>query len=198
MDTLVLVLTSVCQQVTRIAVTRVVNASGSRPSLQKKLGVGLTLETFAEQEAQHRVGIVGLVDSLAFLAQVMQWSMDDVKERLVPVITDKPLTAWCGQLVPGQVCGVRYVVKGLSHGKEAISFDLRTYLAAENARDTIYIEGTPALDVTIKSPDLGDAAVAGLLVNLSPAVYRAHPGLLTILDVSMPHFHRQLMEMQPT
>ena len=198
MDTLVLVLTSVCQQVTRIAVTRVVNASGSRPSLQKKLGVGLTLETFAEQEAQHRVGIVGLVDSLAFLAQVMQWSMDDVKERLVPVITDKPLAAWCGQLVPGQVCGVRYVVKGLSHGKEAISFDLRTYLAAENARDTIYIEGTPALDVTIKSPDLGDAAVAGLLVNLSPAVYRAHPGLLTMLDVPMPHFHRQLMEMQPT
>src|SRR5713226_7885140 len=38
MDTLVLVLTGACQHITRIAVTRVANASGARPSLQKKLG----------------------------------------------------------------------------------------------------------------------------------------------------------------
>ena len=35
MDTLVLVLTGACQHINRIAVTRVANASGARPSLQK-------------------------------------------------------------------------------------------------------------------------------------------------------------------
>ena len=59
MDTLVLMLTGMSQQINRLAVTRVVNASGSRPSLQQKIGIGLTEESFAEQEAQHRVGVVG-------------------------------------------------------------------------------------------------------------------------------------------
>lgn len=188
MDTLVLVLTGLCQNITRIAVTRVVNASGSRPLLQQKIGIGLTLETFAEQEAQHRVGIVGLIDSLAFLAHVIQWHMDDFKERLVPVITDKPILTDTFQLRPGQVCGVRYFVKGMSHGKEVISFDLRTYLEAENVRDTIYIEGLPSLEVTLKSSDSGDAAAAALLVNMGPSVAQARAGLLTILDLPLPHF----------
>ena len=47
-----------------------------------------------------------------------------------------------------------------------ISFDLRMYLEAENVRDTIYIEGTPTIEMTIKSTDMGDVAAAGLLVNI--------------------------------
>ena len=190
MDTLVLMLTGMSQQINRLAVTRVVNASGSRPSLQQKIGIGLTEESFAEQEAQHRVGVVGLVDSLAFLAHVLQWEMEDFKERLVPVVTDRPLRMGRQQLEPKQVCGVRYIVKGISRGKEVISFDLRTYLEAENARNTIYIEGTPSLEMTIKSNDMGDSATAGLLVNMSPGVHQAKPGLLTALDLPLPHFQR--------
>ncbi|HEY7495073.1 MAG TPA: dihydrodipicolinate reductase [Candidatus Tectomicrobia bacterium] len=190
MDTLVLVLTSVCQQITRIAVTRVVNASGRRLSLQRKIGVGLTPEAFAAEVAQHRVGVVGLVDSVAFLAHVLTWHMDDVRERFVPVIADKPfLQAQC-RVEPGQVCGIRHVVKGIAQGKEAISLDLRMYLDAENARDTIYIEGTPPLESTMKSSDMEDVAAAGLLVNMSPLVQQARAGLLTMVDLPLPHFQR--------
>src|SRR5919205_443993 len=113
MDTLVLVLTGACQHITRIAVTRVANASGARPSLQKKLGLGLTPAVFAEHTAQRHVGVFGLVDSLAFLAHVLKWHMDDFKERLVPVITDKPVRFSRERVEPGQVCGVRYMVKGM-------------------------------------------------------------------------------------
>lgn len=190
MDTLVLILTGVCQQVTRIAVTRVVNASGRRASLQKKIGVGLTPEAFAEQVGQQRVGVVGPVDSLAFLAHVLKWQMDDFKERLVPVVAERPLvTAQC-QVEKGQVCGVRHLIKGISSGKEVISLDLRIYLEAENTRDTIYIEGIPSLECTIKSSDLEDVAAAGLLVNMSPLVHQARPGLLTMIDLPLPHFQR--------
>ena len=190
MDTLVLVLTGACQHVNRIAVTRVANASGARPSLQRKLGLGLTQANFVESAAQGRVGVVGLIDSLAFLAHVLQWHMDDFKERLVPVIADRPVRLAQGQVEPGQVCGVRYVVKGISHGKEVISFDLRMYLEAESVRDTIYIEGTPTLEMTIKSTNMGDVAAAGLLVNMSPLVHQARPGLLTMVDLPLPHWQR--------
>ena len=190
MDTLVLVLTSVCQQITRIAVTRIVNASGRRPSLQKKIGVGLTPEAFAEAAAQHRVGLVGPVDSVAFLAHVLAWHMDDVRERFVPVIADKPFLQTQRRVEPGQVCGIRHIVKGIAQGKEAISLDLRMYLEAENPRDTIYIEGTPTLESTMKSTDMEDVAAAGLLVNMSPIVRQARAGLLTMVDLPLPHFQR--------
>jgi hypothetical protein len=190
MDTLVLVLTGVCQQITRIAVTRVVNASGRRLSLQKKIGVGLTPEAFAAEVAQHRVGVVGLVDSVAFLAHVLAWPMDDVRERFVPVIAEKPFIQAQCRVEPGQVCGIRHIVKGIAQGKEAISLDLRMYLDAENARDTIYIEGTPLLESTMKSTDMEDVAAAGLLVNMSPLVQQARAGLLTMVDLPLPHFQR--------
>lgn len=190
MDTLVLVLTGACQHVSRIAVTRVANASGARPLLQRKLGLGLTQAHFIESAAQGRVGIVGLIDSLAFLAHVLKWHMDDFKERLVPVIADRPVRFAQGQVEPGQVCGVRYVVKGMSQGKEVISFDLRMYLEAESVRDTIYIEGTPTLEMTIKSTNMGDVAAAALLVNMSPLVHQARPGLLTMVDLPLPHWQR--------
>jgi 4-hydroxy-tetrahydrodipicolinate reductase len=190
MDTLVLILTGVCQHITRIAVTRVVNASDRRLSLQKKIGVGLTPEAFAEAAAQHRVGLVGLVDSVAFLAHVLRWHMGEVKERFVPVIAEKPVILGQRQVEAGQVCGIRHLVKGISNGKEVISLDLRIYLEAENTRDTIYIEGTPTLEATIKSTDMGDGAAAGLLVNMSPLVRQARAGLLTMLDLPLPHFQR--------
>jgi hypothetical protein len=190
MDTLVLLLTGVCQDVARIAVTRVVNAAGRRPSLQKQIGVGMSPESFAQAVEQQRVGLVGPTDSLAFLADVIKWDMDGFKERLVPVLTHKPLQAAHGQIEPGQVCGVRHLIKGISNGKEVISFDLRVYLGAEQTRDTIYIEGTPTLESTLKSPDLEDVAAAGLLVNMGPLVYQARPGLLTMMDLPLPHYQR--------
>jgi 4-hydroxy-tetrahydrodipicolinate reductase len=190
MDTLVLILTGVCQQVTRIAATRVMNASGHRPSLHKRLGIGLSPETFADEAIHHRVGLIGVVDSVAFLAHVLQWRMDDVKERFVPVIAEKPLPPTRPQVAPGQVCGIRHIVKGITQGKEAISLDLRMYLEAKNARDTIYIEGIPTLESTMKSTDMGDTAAAALLVNMSPLVRQARAGLLTMVDLPLPHFQR--------
>ena len=190
MDTLVLLLTAVCHDITRIAVTRIINVSDSRPSLHKQIGLGLTPDVFAAQVAQQHVGVIGAIDSLAFLAHVLHWPMDDFRERLVPVIADKPLRHQQCQVEQGQVCGIRYGVKGISHGKEVISFDLRMYLEAENPRDTIYIEGRPALEVSLKRSAMDDIATASLLVNMGHLVHRARPGLLTMLDLPLPHFQR--------
>jgi hypothetical protein len=69
------------------------------------------------------------------------------------------------------------------------------YLEAENVRDTIYIEGTPTIEMTIKSTDMGDVAAAGLLVNMSPLVHQARAGLLTMIDLPLPHWQHEEMPM---
>ena len=73
----------------------------------KKLGLGLTPETFAAYTAQRHVGVFGLVDSLAFLAHILKWHMDDFKERLVPVIADKPVRfAQGGEMGRSVACAI--------------------------------------------------------------------------------------------
>jgi hypothetical protein len=42
--------------------------------------------------------------------------------------------------------------------------------------------------MTIKSTDMGDVAAAGLLVNMSPLVHQARAGLLTMIDLPLPHW----------
>ena len=152
MDTLILTLTGVCQQITRIAATRVVNASGHRPSLLKRLGIGLSPEAFSEEATHQRVGLVGIVDSVAFLAHVLQWRMEGVKERFVPVIANRA-SAPCAP-AGGAWTSMRHTTHREKHRpgeREVISLDLRMYLEAENARDTIYIEGIPTLESTMKA-----------------------------------------------
>jgi len=61
MDTLIIALTGVCQKVETIKVTRVINAATRRASLQKKIGVRLTVDDFKEKmERKVITGHVGL------------------------------------------------------------------------------------------------------------------------------------------
>ena len=112
MDTLVLVLTGACQHINSDCRDARGECLRRTAIAAKKLGLGLTPETFAAYTAQGHVGVFGLVDSLAFLAHVLKWHMDDFKERLVPVIADKPVRFAQGRVETGQVCGVRYMRQG--------------------------------------------------------------------------------------
>ncbi|HEX7594080.1 MAG TPA: dihydrodipicolinate reductase, partial [Anaerolineae bacterium] len=64
MDTLPLVLTGVCQQVTSVRVRRVVDASKRRKPLQAKIGTGMTVAEF-KAKAGKSIRHVGLTESIA-------------------------------------------------------------------------------------------------------------------------------------
>ncbi len=72
-------------------------------------------------------------------------------------------------------------------GEEVIHLDLQMYLGAEG-RDSVHLEGTPEVNVTIPGGIAGDEATIAALVNAVPHVLEAEPGLKTMLDMPLPTY----------
>ena len=70
MDSLPLFLTAICQQVDRIEVIRVINASTRRGPFQAKIGSGLSVDEFERKMAAGRMGHVGLPESMDMVFHV--------------------------------------------------------------------------------------------------------------------------------
>ena len=171
MDTLPAVLTSVCQHVHSIHITRVVDAGSRRPALQKKVGAGLAPAEFDKLMHEGKIRHVGLTDSLMFLADAIGWDDVDVSETVGPVMGKD-----------GKVAGVRQVARGGN-----ITLELEMYVGAPNPRDEIHIEGVPPLHLVIPGGTAGDLATPAMLVNMIPRLVEAPPGLHTMRTLALPH-----------
>ncbi len=101
MDYLPLVLTLICQQVTRIEVQRVQNARKRRLSFQKKIGTGLTVAEFRRLLQQGQICHVGLRESMDMLAAFSGWQKVKTVERIRPVIARKKIKTLLGVVTPG-------------------------------------------------------------------------------------------------
>ena len=58
------------------------------------------------------------------------------------------------------------------------------HIGAENPGDSVVIEGTPDIELTIKGIH-GDLATAAMAVNAVPRVVSAPPGLVTMKDLPL-------------
>jgi 4-hydroxy-tetrahydrodipicolinate reductase len=190
MDTLALTLSAVCQSVSRLEVTRVVDVSTRRIQLQRKVGVGIAPEEFEERKATGRFGHVGLMESARLLAHALAWSVDDWQEALEPVVCTGPRQAGEIRLEKGQVAGIHQVVSGRSNGREVLRLELEMSAGAARPRDEVLIEGRPPVHMVIEGGVQGDLATAAVVVNTIPAVVAAPPGLLTMADMPLPYARR--------
>lgn len=186
MDTLALVLTGVCTEVKRIRVTRIVDVSTRRLPLQRKVGAGLTQEEFERRIKEGRLGHVGLVESLALIAYGLGWTLEDIRESIQPVIAERDLETEYFKISKAHVAGIKHIARGLKERQEAIILDLRMYVGAEGPRDSICIEGTPGIEMTIRKGIMGDIATVASLVNAIPRVLEAEAGLKTMADLPIP------------
>jgi hypothetical protein len=183
MDVLPLVLTSPCQEVRSIAVTRVVDTSTRRLQLQIKMGTGLSPTEFRFRVSDGSIGHVGLKESLFLIAETMGWPLDEVKESIEPIIATRRWETGAFIVEKGRVAGVRQTAIAMAGDREAIRLDLQMALGAEQPRDSIVIDGKPPIKLTIAGGIQGDQAAAAIIVNLIPAVVKARPGLLTMRDL---------------
>lgn len=198
MDTLPLVLTTACQHIKSIQVTRVVDVSTRRMQLQRKVGVGLSVQGF-QQEANGSIGHVGLRESVSVMADTLGWRLDDIAETIEPVIAQERKKTEYFVVERGYVAGVRQTARGLMSGREVIRLELEMSLDAKDPRDVIVIDGKPPLKVAIAGGVQGDQATAAILANCVPAVANARSliGLITMRDLPfVPYFRtkRQLRE----
>lgn len=188
MDTLPILLTTACQDVRRVRVERLVNASERREPLQRKIGAGKTSEEFAGLVTARKVRHVGMLESVTAIAHALGWELDRTEEVIEPVIAEAPVETQYLRVEPGQVAGVYQVGRGFIYGEEVITLELRMYVGAPASVDRVKIEGTPGLENELHGVH-GDLSTAAVVVNCIPQVLTARPGLLTMADLPLAHVY---------
>ncbi len=179
MDLLPVILAAPCTDVRRIAVERVVDVGVRRAPLQLKVGVGLSVGDFRRGVAEGRIGHVGLPQSAAMVAHAMGWTLDRIEESLEPVVG--PDRA---------VRGLHQICRGTRQGTLVITLDLTMVAGADHPRDTISIDGTAPVRVSITGGIHGDLATLAVVVNSIPLVLTARPGLLAVTQLPRSPFAR--------
>jgi 4-hydroxy-tetrahydrodipicolinate reductase len=187
MDALAAALTVPCVKVERVTVSRVVDAATRRMSLQRKVGAGLNVHQFRRAVTEGHVQHVGLAQSAYMLATALGWKLDKVEEGIDAAIAPRDLDTEHLRIPAGATAGIKQFARGYRGNDLAVSLDLQMYVGAESPRDHILIEGTPAVDVLIAGGIAGDAATAAIVLNSIPTLLASRPGVLTMLDMPLPH-----------
>jgi len=187
MDTLALVLSSVCLEVKRVRVERVIDVATRRYPFQRKVGAGMPPKKFSSMVDKGGIGHVGLPESLYLIANGLGWTIEEINEETTPITAKTHLRTEHIEVSPGMVAGINQVMRGMIGGKEVLTLRFQASIGASNPHDTIEIEGTPSLQVTIKGGIAGDAATVAMVINSIPRVIAAEPGLKTMLDLTLPH-----------
>ncbi|MFO7167571.1 MAG: dihydrodipicolinate reductase [Chloroflexota bacterium] len=187
MDALPLMLTAACERVRAIRVLRVVDASKRRGPLQRKIGAGLTTEEFHARVRDGSVRHVGLPESLHMIATALGWTLDSEDDLIMPVIAEREVATEHVRVPAGHVAGVRQVARGYIGEREVLTLELRMYLGAPDAQDTVEIDGDPPVRMSVAGGFHGDMATAAIVVNAIPSVRSAAPGLLSMHELPLVH-----------
>jgi 4-hydroxy-tetrahydrodipicolinate reductase len=174
MDALPVMLTAPCRTVRRIAVERVVDAGKRRIPLQRKIGVGMTVEDFTRGVAAGTMGHVGLPQSVAMVAAAMGWTLDGIEESIEPEVGEDRA-----------VRGLHQICRGMRDSEALITLDLTMAVGVMRPRDAIRIDGVPPFAAVVDGGIHGDVATWSIAVNVIPRVLAAPPGLLTPLNLAL-------------
>jgi 4-hydroxy-tetrahydrodipicolinate reductase len=183
MDKLPITLTSVCQQVDRVEVTRIVDAGKRRLPLQKKVGAGMTEQEFRSEVDAGRIKHHGLPESAAMIADYLGLPIAKIEETIEPVMATAPVTTEFLTVQAGQVAGVKQICEATRDGHVVVRLELQMYVGAPDAADTVHVHGLPNLTLTIPGGTHGDLATAAAAVNAVPLVAEAREGLRTAADL---------------
>jgi 4-hydroxy-tetrahydrodipicolinate reductase len=182
MDALPLCLTSICQRVDHIAVTRVINASTRRGPFQAKIGSGMTVDAFEARMAAGRMGHVGLPESMGMLFHTLGKELARYESGVEPVVAEQQVKTDYFEVQPGQVRGLEQVARGYTAEGEFVTLTFIAALEETDDGDTIKIMGRPDLEVKLKGTN-GDIATVAIAVNAVRRVKEAAPGLVTMRDL---------------
>jgi 4-hydroxy-tetrahydrodipicolinate reductase len=186
MDYYPCVLSSICQKVSRIKITRIQDASKRRIPFQKKIGAGLTRPQFKAKVADGTLRHVGLVESMHMVAHSMNWKLERTTESLKPVIAERTITSGYVKIKKGIACGVEQIGRGYIGKKEVIRLHFRAAVGEREPIDAVEISGNPTIKSVIPGGVNGDDATCAITINAMRSISTVRPGLKTMLDLPTP------------
>lgn len=192
LDSLILMLTGVCQEITAIEAARVNDLSPYGQTVMRTQGIGLAPEEFRRGVADGSVdGHIGFAESIAMLSERLNLEIDDVVEEKAPIITSVARETACIKVAPGMVAGCNHTAKGLRKGQPVITLNhpqqILPQLENQHTGDFINISGRPELHLRIEPEIPGGIGTVAIAVNMIPAVLAAAPGLKMMSDMPLPY-----------
>lgn len=188
MDYLPSVMSSICQNVKQVKVTRIQDASHRRIPFQQKIGAGLNRAQFKVKEAEGTLRHVGLIESIHLIAHSLNWQLDHTTESLKPVITKRTITSGYIPIKRGIACGVEQIGRGFIGTKEVIRLHFRAAVGEMDPFDRIEITGRPTIKSTIAGGVNGDIATCAITVNATRSILATSAGLKTMLEIPPPGY----------
>jgi len=186
MDKFVVTLLAACESVRAVRVLRVLNAATRRGAFQRKIGAGLSREEFEELRRGGRMGHIGLAESAHMLADAM--GLDTARrlnEALDPVISPERISTDHVVVEPGRVAGIHQTASLTIGGEQRVQMELEMYVGAERPRDVAFLDGSPGIELEVRSGIPGDAGTASVVISCSHVVGKLEPGLRMMLDVPL-------------
>jgi 4-hydroxy-tetrahydrodipicolinate reductase len=192
MDLLTLVLTGCCYQIDHISVKRRSGISSFGPAFMQARGIGITEDAFRQGiKSGELQGFTGFYQSMYMVADAIGWQLDNITQKIEPLITTVDRKAPYAHARIGTVAGCVVKAQGSVEGKLKIAFETTEEINPEQTMaktgDYITIRGTPNINI-VNTPEIpGGIATIALCVNMIPHIINATPGLKTMLDMPIPH-----------
>lgn len=183
MDRLPAYVTSVCTRVDAVDVRRVVDLSRRRPALRRKMGIGEPLAAVERRVEARRIGHVGLLDSLRYIAQELGWTLTRVDQSLVAAVADGRVERGGEVVEAGHVLGMDETAFGTAEDGRRIRLYLTMRLDAAEPVDEIRIAGEPPIVLRFDGGVAGDQATVATVMNAARYVVAAQPGLVAHLPM---------------
>jgi hypothetical protein len=190
MDALPVFLSSVCQQVETIRVSRIQNAAFRRIPFQKKIGAGLSLDEFETLKQSGALRHVGLTESLHLIANAMGWKLSKTEDIISPVVAEEELKTDAMTIPKGFAAGVQQIGRGWVGEEEKINLHFKAAVGELESYDRVEIKGDPDISSTIKDGVNGDVATCAIVLNALNQIINAAPGLRTMKDIPITAFFR--------
>lgn len=147
----------------------------------KRMGVGATETAFERAVDEGDIGVVGLSEACALLAEGLDLPLDEVEETIDPIIAETATRVGGLSVAAGAVCGLRQIAQGFDEGREVVRLTFEAGPSLE-PNTWIRIEGAMPLELTLPG-GLSAEAMGWAVANSIPTVVQAEPGLLSVLDL---------------
>lgn len=193
LDYLVIALTGVCYNVTKVKATRINDLSPYGYNVMTTQGVNRTKEDFEKGVADGSVvGHFGFPESMSMIAEALGWEIDRIEQKRVPIVSNVERDGGeAGKIKPGYTAGCNHT--GIAYDKSGnaiieLYHPQQVHPEAEGQETGDYIEIFGEPDIKFSSgPEIpGGVGTIALAVNMIPKVLDAEPGFKTMADLPVP------------